>query len=627
MLFKQGYLFLFKTPLDSNYRNVYDDYNSLEDYSNFLSNNFPMLEIQLNSDVSRKNVGDLFSIVLDRYDSMDLHDYNYLAFRTRNGVIKFAFILSVESENDSSNPTCKLNCKLDAWSNNYIDIKNSFSSIKEYRCTYDTNTLPNLDSNIKQTKLNEKVEYHSIIHASADLSTFIPVWQRIVLSQPVRLTHSGSIFFDIDYTPNKNGHYVYYRYVGSLNYNNGNFLYTTYLPVITFTGKNLGSGSNISVTISPNTSFQIAQVKSSYVISNTLTVDVPFKYSVSVASSKVNITIDQNAVLAYGHDIAKDSTDIISYASNDMPIFYVLNYGQSVTKVFPVSPSSIEVYSSSKRYSQNVFYDVDSLNYEFPFYYYSISLLDGDISLLGENGNNNNYSIQYDCSEKMYPSLRIRGAGNKTLYLPVNNFTELPVTDVPLDEYMMRNSASMQTQQALASAKIVGAIVGTVAGAAMGMPIAGAAISAPMALSGTTDLVSIEAKKSDLENTPENVRISNLNSFAIPIPADMCFIKEHRATYPNDIIREYHIFGYSINLTLSLNKRRDLFDIDSGNLEFSAKISEEDKNTIINAISGGICRWHLGDWKNGSIVNTARCNILSGMNRNVTNYSISLIPV
>ena len=128
-------LTLFKTPLSPTYENVYDDYSTYIDYENFLLNNFQHIEIEIvdEMDVGRdKSVIDkngIFSLVINNYSSMDIHDYNYCCFETDKTTSKplFAFILSVDSLNDSrTSPSCRINCQLDAWTHNIFDMQSGY---------------------------------------------------------------------------------------------------------------------------------------------------------------------------------------------------------------------------------------------------------------------------------------------------------------------------------------------------------------------------------------------------------------------------------------------------------------------------------------------------------------------
>ena len=136
---KIKFLRLYKTPLDPAYNNVYDDYTSISDYLAFLDSAFSdYFSITISEGYkSRKDENGDFTLVLSGYDSMALHDYNYMAIQLSNNSYKFAFITSVESMNDNQASSCMLYCKLDAWTENYLSIKAKEQGYIEKQCTID----------------------------------------------------------------------------------------------------------------------------------------------------------------------------------------------------------------------------------------------------------------------------------------------------------------------------------------------------------------------------------------------------------------------------------------------------------------------------------------------------------
>ena len=137
-------LTLYKTNLDPYYKNVYDDYTSIDTYLQFLNQTFQKIDISISNPKSSMDNNGNFRICVSGYNSMELHHFNYIAFdnylQSEESDYKFAFILSVESQNDGQTSSCILNCRLDAWTENYLSIKaNSSSNIfVANRCTFDS---------------------------------------------------------------------------------------------------------------------------------------------------------------------------------------------------------------------------------------------------------------------------------------------------------------------------------------------------------------------------------------------------------------------------------------------------------------------------------------------------------
>lgn len=149
---------LFKTPLDSNYENVFDDYQTTTDYSAFLVKNFVSLNLTTPLRSTRESNG-IIKVKLQRsYD--EILDYNYAevmvnvlnengSYKNEDGtdyvIPQYYFVTDIQSLNDITNiSVSELTLKFDSWANNYVgnisvQNKNNFLA----RCH--TNNFPNFD--------------------------------------------------------------------------------------------------------------------------------------------------------------------------------------------------------------------------------------------------------------------------------------------------------------------------------------------------------------------------------------------------------------------------------------------------------------------------------------------------
>ena len=97
-------LTLYKTNLDPYYKNVYDDYTSIDTYLQFLNQTFQKIDISISNPKSSMDNNGNFRICVSGYNSMELHHFNYIAFdnylQSEESDYKFAFILSVESSSN-----------------------------------------------------------------------------------------------------------------------------------------------------------------------------------------------------------------------------------------------------------------------------------------------------------------------------------------------------------------------------------------------------------------------------------------------------------------------------------------------------------------------------------------------
>ena len=143
---------LFKTPLDDEYKNVYDNYTSLSDYHNFLTTYAEHTEqrtVDYPNQRSVKSINGDIVLPIDglRADEIISNGYNYVEVLYQKSSSSasqpvYYFIQKVESLNDhwkdadTGKNACKLFLKYDAWTNNYIDnIKSSNHVQKVNRMT------------------------------------------------------------------------------------------------------------------------------------------------------------------------------------------------------------------------------------------------------------------------------------------------------------------------------------------------------------------------------------------------------------------------------------------------------------------------------------------------------------
>lgn len=143
---------LYKTPLDDEYKNVYDNYTSLSDYHTFLTTYAEHTEqktVDFPNQRSVKSINGDIVLPIDglRADEIISNGYNYVEVLYKKSSTSaskpvYYFIQKVESLNDhwkdadTGKNACKLFLKYDAWTNNYLDnIKSSNHVQKVNRMT------------------------------------------------------------------------------------------------------------------------------------------------------------------------------------------------------------------------------------------------------------------------------------------------------------------------------------------------------------------------------------------------------------------------------------------------------------------------------------------------------------
>ena len=205
---------MFRTPLDDEYKNVYDNYTSVSEYLSFLSTYSPAKTVAISVPTISRSVksinGDIvLPINQFRADEIERNGYNYVSVlaspesTVEPAFYRFYFIQKIESLNDNHDSgltnyrSCKLFLKYDAWTNNYLDnIKNSDH---QQRCTrlsinHITSMNGTQSANVElKTDIRDKSQVN--IHQSQ-----IELLGSGILSLGIRLTAEGVTITDDDGT-------------------------------------------------------------------------------------------------------------------------------------------------------------------------------------------------------------------------------------------------------------------------------------------------------------------------------------------------------------------------------------------------------------------------------------------
>lgn len=642
MVFKNS-IYLFKTPLDANYKNVYDDYSSEATYFSFLQKAFTGYKtITLSAVTSRKNVGDNFEIVVKGYDSMDLHDYNYMRFIDGNNTKLYAFILSVESINDNQDTenglklgSCLLKCKLDVWTNHYLEIKDSYNNITEQRCTLDMNVYKNYPCALKEATYPEEVTYDTVFplhHVSLDeYKKTVVVWQVIATKDKGKIGNGGNTMVDVDSEAFISGYNLFYRPFAILTAGQYGLHYSDKGFEYKFNDTQGNEVSSFFAVSRDRDPYLYAEVKSTSAWFTTLVSGVPFDYDVIYSSTLQRYVITIYGRFQYGTTIKNSAASVLIAGSDDITGMYFLSLNKTEQYInwYQLQTTRQMVLNNNLRYTDECV-ESEQIYYEYPFNYYSLDTNKTSIPIVGQPFSADNEYLYANYTKKINPDISIYSLNDKTRNITVVSNEEFPIVEVALDEYLARNTGAMINQAVQGVFGMAQSLIGggsmVAAGMATGNPMAVAAGGSQM-MNGPFNLVSagvsIATNYYDKTRTPAQIRQSNGNAMTSPIISDLITIKKHTCTIPNEFITDYHINGYECFYTGSIFEiRRDCFDIDCGNLDIACKISNEDKEELLKAFSRGVCRWHIA---NAYIqANTVRRNVIKNMNRKVYNYPISL---
>lgn len=642
-------LFLYSTPLDENYKNVYDNYPDRETYHAFLLGFSHIIVSPVNVKSSRDNNG-RFYVDIANFSSMQLHDVNYLEFRT-NGVWKFAFITSIQSQNDGlSSSSCQLYCKLDAWANHYLYLSN-----KEYptiRSTIDLNAVGNkdlysLDIKAKAYRPVSCNFLSKLLYTKGnDFSDDIRVlWLRAGISP----SHGGQVARDlVEGVPNwVSTSHTY----GCYNCEEGIVL----MPIAIVKGNSLVKQCHISIA---NNNQQVMYtgytadlgmitlwLSGNYLTEASLTYFPSFEYTISkytYQDGKPQYIIsptNNSTIYPYRVDtVAAEFTNptIVGFSYQPVAIetaerIHVPAYKRTtVRKHKGENPLIVKADRYNIIYNNPIPYSYSATRY--PFYRTRI-VVNGKSIILNTDNSNSIYAILH-LNGALEPSLSVfTGSYNDETDFDVKEITKnngtFSIKSATLDTYLNRNSSRLIHGAITNGIGIVSNVVGAGASIAAGNPV-GAVLGVNNVLTGLMRATQPLAELKDLENYPDQINAATLNAIDdLYLQDDVAIINEEGITWNRSELfekfKDLHENGVVFPaLKDLLVVEHDVFDyVQTSNLILRERMSAEDKHELETAFNNGVRRWHITTSDND--MSERRMNCLREMRTNCMNIPYSII--
>ena len=652
-----NFIEVFKTPLDKNYKNVYDEYSTYDEYITFLRK-FPHNRVYTYNSTtkSRRDTNGVFALQVSGYDSLELHDYNYILFYTNVNVPHFAFITSVSSLNDgSTSKACELECKFDAWSNNYFSFKSNNPVLLTNRATYDNYLNRFYTNELMQNRIPTKKTFVKSLQPTEFVGITTPrviLWQRVLVSKSIRVyegVYHTTPYNWYDNLQQLGGLIPIYRVVGVIDVATRRFVKCT----VNINGKASYDASPatyrqiMSLTRTSKPYYKVANIDGVYGFNNTLTFTIPRIYSIVQTFSGddeiININIDTNCEIDNGSvDVTPDNSSI-SPGTDDFIVFteyntsYETTWSHEVTlPALPTTPSRYSTYISSIMESEGVYS-------EFPFKYYSIIINGEEYALIPEFEQHSStpvkFTIEQYLDDRIYKSLRIKRNVDvdKTIKAIVVK-DEMPTRIDQLEQYLNFNRNQLESKYATriiagsTSATLgIAALAGAVATGGASLPLTVAAMGAvggalSLGAGLINEAINQKATKSDIANKPDIYSSNENNSLANMYFGDDIVLVYNEVDYTSEVIRslftDIHHFGTTSPKYLNaFSRRRDIYDSIVTNEELRVPINDSDREELQSALRTGITFWHIVPY----IQSNDRDTILTTMNKQVANICYSAI--
>ena len=629
---KIGYMILYKTPLDSNYKNVFDNYDNALNYVEKLTSCYShkIIEpVDCAKVVVNNNNG--FSAIVN-YTWEEIKDYNYCAVLTDTKYI-FSFITDITNINDNdSSKSCKIYCDYDAWSNNYLNIKSNYAkNFIEKRHYYTFHDIVGSTGKYQTLSVDKKMPVHTYRDTNHELNYM--VWMRIRMSEStyveyydtstgtwigriqgstgaIRMQPSGAVYFIPFCICDNDGNVINPAFFGlgyfSCVYGTG------WLDDIQLNGLDF-------IRNNP------------YILEATLTTHAPFKYAVHEPDKKVYVTPTYsddesqhylNPLRVYDMKDSGAGSYFCAYQLDDNPT-HIANYVEEDFYNSRIISLSENIPTISDDFSTEKNYDLESALNIYPFKYNSFSIgRNVKIDLIPKS----NTSI-FTITLNEYPSTSIVFKAERNTETEEWQITQFPsrmtISKNSQAEYLTTNSYSIsaaKTSNTISSVWKIAQPQPSIAGFAQN--IGGASIDY------LNKDMSINAKIKDSDNAIDSVSIPPY------IVSDDFKILDRLIIYKNvmddprcveEIYNLCHNYGVDFNMIGNIfDNYHYIFDyVKTINCEIMSSISDIDKQKIQQAFNNGITKWHLSSIDLYGITQTDIDNF-SNFNKSLLNASTEI---
>lgn len=628
---KDAKIVLFKTPLDSNYKNVYDDYANKATYISFLEYAFYHINITLSNNKSVRDRDGYFSLVISGYNSIDLHDYNYMLSYNENNIPIFSFILSVDSNNDNtSGKACTLNCKLDTWSNHYLELKNYNN-----RQTYKRGTFNLLSTEYKYMPIKAvdipKSPITSIQRLSAGNRNFTIMWLHIVMSPNI---NTKCYLYDHDH----------YTELGtSRKPCIPSLPFDIYVPCAIFEKDSIKPIKEVVLLASQtglyphevggDTEYDETLIRERFEIHNYVilpklnsskiydaefTFYAPFTYTIEYDGTEpVSPNEPRYIIWANG-----DSVHVSYSYDSDAGIFGYCNHNAYLIEsptgtITSVAQPYTTPITQSARYNISIANIINSeqQTYQYPYKYDSYIYNGKETYSSAENGWIKGFDIHIGLRNQptIIPT-KWDTSENETYEEIGENLSsngEIPTAVSSYDEYMNQQANRH-------SLRMINALLSTGKGLTNN--------HSWDVKRGFTTFLDIYAQEEDLKNAPYAYSKTDFADSDIyyqnevfRVTRDYCVANE---AIKRRIIDD-HYNGVTVNGTVKsiFSKERDMFDVDEiSDCKINGILSDNDRKELNSAFNSGVTRWHVGN-----IEDLVRLDFIITLNKHVTNLYVSLL--
>lgn len=610
--------YLFKTPLDENYENVFDSFNDLSEYSRFLHNNYDNKYVTSLGGVKRavKTVNGNCKITIPfTYD--EIKDYNYIEITNEastSGVkYTYFFIIDITSENDNeNNGSCTLTLKYDSWANNYSVIKTNKKNSFISRMTVDEHYINEDGSFMAKPFLTDEANAPTTIKSfnTLDGKQYKILWMKVkILKSDSILINNSFDFNSKPYTSSRTSA-AYYTVFYPLAIINMNSIFSSKDTIIDkdfiYTSRDTSTYTRTVKGADERYTFMTNDV-----ISASLTLNAPFSYNYTGNYMSIYANNYTNMITVTLTDGA--NTPVVAlYSPGNTRVAegFIITYSeQEINKLYTVKPN--ELIESTNGIDYDVLSKVKGTSIlrleQYPYKYRALYTREKEIPLIGlgnfKNGTSEyEYQFLINTSSDSSPFIQVKHGSNVYTYskpLKINSNGSVVVAFDNYTQYMRTNANSIQAQQLSLIANGIAGAVSNITGVVFNPSSISGAVQSTIK-GGTRTATSgylISQKLEDLKNAPDVVSINGDASDYLTFQ-DYIYILTYDLlpTIEKDRLENHlHENGYAImNEGNPISINRSTFDYcETDNAHLNCIKNLYQRKEIESALNRGMTRWHI----------------------------------
>lgn len=570
-------LVFYSTPLSPNYENVFDGYEGIYEYREFLRRNYDWYEYENpNKIVTARQWSNGKMSIQVKMNYYETQHYNYCELlRTDGGseYLKYYFITDVSSINESDYPTVILTLELDVFTDSYLTNKDSSVGLikqKHYK-------FFDYDGDLNQVKYSCPVD-NVVVDTQYVDNGYEMIWLKITTTTEIyrRSENDYERFLVSTYSAQASAPIFYAPFCvirnGDIRTDIRTYRTSEGTYLMGYFANNLYNSLNV--------------------VTMELTAHSPAGFYVSNDGTEYYVTIGTNAtsVKLYENDGSghKPLFEYLADSGITCPVYYIADQFSYAGRSFNIRKNDIEAIT----YADNNF------EYAFPFKYKSIMVNKDKFPCIFNDVADSSITVSID-TKLPFPSLSVYKE-NESHPIKTQLLTSKEILRYvdSYDQFMLNNGTSLQANAYVGFMKGLVGAAGGIAQTVITKNPSGAVSAAESAISALGGIVNTVASQTDANNAVDEYRQTSFNALSDIYQLDRVILTESivrdtdEMRMLKDVCKRY---GFRASVTgnpyANVNNSYDYVEADT--IKFSKFTPIFIRERLSEIFKRGVTKWHI----------------------------------